>query len=1686
MKKDRNRFFTKWRKRELGIVFFTLFCFAFANAVADTCGFEWDGDYWSNSHGYSGRYHYKCVEPSHEEEYEPAESGKHNVFITHRCWSSPVDSNAWLYYYRKQILSTEECTPVTVPGYPATCTSSGKTDGSKCLFCNQVLVEQEVIPIKGHTRTVDPYLEPTCTKEGHTVGAYCSECGKVIVAYEIIPATGHTLVEVPAEEPTCTKNGLSAGYRCSVCGENVDREIIPAPGHMVVIDEAAKPATCTQNGFTEVSHCSVCNEILSNAESVPALGHHEVVHDAAEPTCTETGLSGVKSCDRCGLVITEQQVLPALGHDEVKDPSVASTCTETGLSEGIHCNRCGKVITAQEKIPVLGHEEVTDPAVEPSCLTTGLTQGSHCSRCNTILVPQNTVPALEHTVVVDEMVYPTSTQSGLTEGKHCSVCGTVITAQQEIAPTGTDIASGKCGTNLTWNLSDNGVLSISGSGTMDHYSGYKNDMPWYSWKNSIQYVVINEGVTSIGEYAFYFIPIQSLSIPDTLTQIGREALIGNKLKNISVSDNNPYFKSILGVLYNKETTELIKCPENATTISIPDSVTRIADCGFYNCQLLKEVSLPEGLTRIGTSAFSSCRNLTQIDIPASVTDIGTDAFYFCSNLKSITIPEGIEQISYLTGCSSLTSITIPSSVRRINSFGFSYCNGLTELNIPNSVTSIADYAFSGCSNLNSIIIPTSVTSMSGANMFANCSNVTIYCHLGSVAQTYAANNGIAYSALGHEEKTDPAVEPTCTETGLTEGKHCDICGTLIAQEIVSALGHLKVTDNAVEPTCIETGLTKGSHCSRCDAVLVPQEKVPALGHDEVTDLEIAATCTEDGWTAGSHCGRCDMILVKPETIPMLGHLEVPDSAVSATCTETGLTEGSHCERCGEIFVEQSVIPALGHQKVIDVPAIPATCTETGKTESSHCERCGDVLTVQETVPALGHLEVTDHPAVAATCLEAGLTKGSHCSRCGTIMAVQKTIAPMGHLEVVDPAVAPTCTETGLTEGKHCSRCGTILTAREEIAALGHREETLPGRKATCTESGFTEGKKCVVCGEILITRDMVPASGHHVVIDIVETKPGCLTPGRTAGSHCDVCNEILEISEEVPPLGHQPVIDSGVLPFSDSSGLTEGSHCSVCGTILEDQQAIPPTSGAQFGREYSDKNGFMYNVPCRVNASSYITYFDSTNRKSSLLTCTIYAKYSDGTSDQISIQKEPGQQSYFRGSGDLVSGKLTVFQANLYSDGDFTEASFGFRLSRPGKVYMLLSGNGVSRKSDELNIVSNRVQYEGTWAIQYTQQGSSVINLTNHEKYGSWRLYFEADGKGFYMSNGPLEVEWFDENGVLYVYDRSFPLLNNGMVAMPLGGNIYNVYKQVDQSSSSPALKPYLGTWKAYLAVKESEDAQIPMSLLNDSVAKSVYLHADNTVYIPYGQTIQHGNASLKNNDLYIDGKKSDFSFNQCGQLIRHLDKDITVVYMRVGDETPVPDLVKYSGPWYGNSVVQLGNGKTPMDITEFRDVLSFDVMIYLDGTIKTTYCGVTESGTWNITDGTFSAQGLSGSIVFSKNAELLYDTGDGQYIRCTKTKPVASAINMGLELPSSLNEIEAEAFSGLPVRYVNIPNICKKIGSRAFESCSNLSVVFMPDSVTDIDPSAFLNCPQLLFVCESNNTGARYARQHGIYYLIR
>ncbi len=314
-----------------------------------------------------------------------------------------------------------------------------------------------------------------------------------------------------------------------------------------------------------------------------------------------------------------------------------------------------------------------------------------------------------------------------------------------------------CGDALTWSIEDN-VLIISGNGAMYdfEYPKYnsKTDMlenadkvePWYRYRTWIGEIIIQPGVTNIGEYAFYDLSyLTNITIPNGVTSIGKDAfykcasltsvVIPDSVTSIEipfytsciVSYNHPSFSTVDGVLFNKDGTCLINYPivKTSSVYTIPNSVTKIDDNAFANCSNLTSVTIPNSVTSMGVGAFYRCSGLQNVIIPNSLTSINDGTFYGCSGMTSITIPGSVTSIGIeaFEECTNLTNVTIPNSVISIGRGAFYGCSGMMSITIPDSMTSIGIEAFSECTSLPSVTIPNSVTSI-GHAAFYDCYNLT--------------------------------------------------------------------------------------------------------------------------------------------------------------------------------------------------------------------------------------------------------------------------------------------------------------------------------------------------------------------------------------------------------------------------------------------------------------------------------------------------------------------------------------------------------------------------------------------------------------------------------------------------------------------------------------------------------------------------------------------------------------------------------------------------------------------------------------------------------------------------------------------------------------------------------------------------------------------------------------------------
>lgn len=254
--------------------------------------------------------------------------------------------------------------------------------------------------------------------------------------------------------------------------------------------------------------------------------------------------------------------------------------------------------------------------------------------------------------------------------------------------------AGSCGENVNWVLDENGKLIITGTGEMEDYADWIY-VPWYDDRASVKEVIIKDGVTSIGGYAFYgHVNLTKVTIADSVESIGEAA-----------------FRGCAAV----------------STIALPDIVTSIGDEAFYGCAKLSgELTLPAGLVELGDSAYKNCRKITGcVTIPAGVESVGAEAFAGCNGLTEVILEDGVLSIgdNAFNSCCDLIDVQIPDSVESIGDGAFADCANLETVTLPDALLDLGDAAFSGCISLNEIILPSALTTI-GDEAFFGCIALT--------------------------------------------------------------------------------------------------------------------------------------------------------------------------------------------------------------------------------------------------------------------------------------------------------------------------------------------------------------------------------------------------------------------------------------------------------------------------------------------------------------------------------------------------------------------------------------------------------------------------------------------------------------------------------------------------------------------------------------------------------------------------------------------------------------------------------------------------------------------------------------------------------------------------------------------------------------------------------------------------
>ena len=298
----------------------------------------------------------------------------------------------------------------------------------------------------------------------------------------------------------------------------------------------------------------------------------------------------------------------------------------------------------------------------------------------------------------------------------------------------------QCGDNVYYTFDESAkTLDIfvngQGKGVMYDFEEGETDPPWMPYSKSIKHIVIDKGVTVIGEEAFYYLPsVVSVDLPDGLRDIHVNAFTGCKslktvkipgsvesiseeafddcgaLDTISVDPDNGHYTSSDGILYSKDMSTIVKYPAGkpSSSFTVPENIVTIGKSAFDRCHNLVSVEIPDGVKTIGTYAFYECDRLQSISvsISGSIEKIGEWAFTSCKDLSDVKLNNGLKTIGEKAfyECESLTTIEIPNTVTRIEFGSFDSCTSLVSIVVPDSVEYLGDFAFFKCKSLTSAYI----------------------------------------------------------------------------------------------------------------------------------------------------------------------------------------------------------------------------------------------------------------------------------------------------------------------------------------------------------------------------------------------------------------------------------------------------------------------------------------------------------------------------------------------------------------------------------------------------------------------------------------------------------------------------------------------------------------------------------------------------------------------------------------------------------------------------------------------------------------------------------------------------------------------------------------------------------------------------------------------------------------------
>ena len=854
----------------------------------------------------------------------------------------------------KEVVKEADC--VNPAGVERTCERCGETE--------RVPFEGELAePALGHVFE-EKVVAPTCKDEGYTLHE-CSRCG---YSYKdaVVPAdsSAHTPVVGKVLRPaTCTAEGI-AHYVCEVCGVSLGYKTIPADH--VWEESGREDATCGKDG--KVTYlCSVCGE--TKEETVPATGEHTWEEKTVDATCTEPAKVG-KVCSVCGEE-GEMEIVEGskpTGHKLVLDTDnenyKAATCEEGGL-DTFKCENCD--YTEEKPTEALGHKwnEGEDQAAD--CVNPAGAKYT-CTVCGATKVDpyegELAKPAEGHKY--EKVVTPATCKEGGYTTYTCSVCGDSY--KDDETPVDENAHEAKIAKVLKEATCTTKGIAKYTCAICGKDLGYKTTETSHEWEEverveatcgkdgKVSYVCTKcedtkeETISATGEH-----DLEEVFRDATCTE---PAMVGKACKNCDYTEEMEPVEGSEALGH-----DFVLDTENEKYVAATCEEGGLDTFKCSRCEETKE----EPTEALGHKWDEE----NAVNVPA---DCLHDEHMLvkcanCDETKEVAYPDGVGEKAlghdYVETVVEATCSAKGYTLHVCSRCEDSFTDNVTEINPENHVwkaTSIKDATCSAtgvekrvCEACGKITYAVSEKLPHTFDEEAEIVTKEPTCaDAGEISNTCTVCGETVVVAAVPATGEHTPVEIPATDT-MTAGLKCSVCGKILREPVEKeSCEHANtVVIPAVDATCTSTGLTAGLECADCGALLVPQEQTEKLAHTEEVIPAVAATCSANGLTEGKKCSVCGEVLVAQEQTEKLAHTEEVIPAVAATCSANGLTEGKKCSVCGEVLVAQEQTEKLAHTPVAIADVAPG-CTTAGSHGGEKCSVCGAILSAPEVVAPAGH------------------------------------------------------------------------------------------------------------------------------------------------------------------------------------------------------------------------------------------------------------------------------------------------------------------------------------------------------------------------------------------------------------------------------------------------------------------------------------------------------------------------------------------------------------------------------------------------------------------------------------------------------------------------------------------------------------------------------------------------------------